>query len=235
MPSCFSRQKCGDACIQNRAHIHPPASKTALTSKTRSHPIKPPHRYCFTTTTTSTSHTLTSKTRSHPAMLPSNDPLIHHTTPCCSPFNHQTAVGNHRVDAIHNRAENREQSLVTDFPLVTPACFSFGQEEVEVVLREKRAVRGSTPRPRGESAVPIGREGKGTRRKWTWRGRERTCREWLVLGKQLCESFCAAKRVWIRDIELGGRAAGRSCEETELRRASFVVVESEVHVLERRT
>ena len=89
-----------------------------------------------------------------------------------------------------------------------PPVFGFGQGEVEVVVREKRAVRGSTPRPRGESVVPIGREGKGTprsgrdairrrraasrscgkalvgkvrvREKRAVREAERTCREWLV-------------------------------------------------------
>ena len=126
-PSCFPAKS--PATLASKTRSHPPAHiqdpltstrshPTALTSKTRSHPIEPPHRYCFTTTTTSTS-----KTRSHPAMLPSNDPLtsnnatlIHHTTPCCSPFHHQTAVSNHRKDAIHQPRQKQGTTLVYGFP-----------------------------------------------------------------------------------------------------------------------
>jgi len=161
------------ACIQNRAHI-----QDLLTSKTRSHP-KPAH-------IPSNHHTVTASpppqrrhpTRSHP-LISNNASLIHHPTPYCSPFNHQTAVSNHRVDAIQNRAENRGTSLATVFPPVTPARTAHkknqGKEGISVqripVRAGSKSARTAAETPRwlwragGVSALPIGGEDGDTPRR----------------------------------------------------------------------
>jgi len=105
------------------------------------------------------SATLTSKTvlkyetRSHPATLPPYT-IQRHTT---RHHNHQMAVNNHRVGAIHRSRQNREISRGTDFPLVTPACF----QRSKVKKRWGSNFGGRFPWLRAKTTSPAPRKGRG--------------------------------------------------------------------------
>jgi len=109
-----------------RRGVFPAKSRRRLHPRPRSHPIKPPHRYCSTTTTTSTSNTLNNK---RPPQH--QTPRSLHTTPPPS-LQHHYHNQRHRVEAIHRSRQNRETSLVTVFrPLLPPVSRGRGEKKVE--------------------------------------------------------------------------------------------------------